>query len=95
MEDQVLERRSFGMNAATWERMKAAGRDEHGTVFEESAEHRGTATTRTPFGEIVLMFEFDAAAERITYQIAKRPMLAPSSLIWGGIESAINRCRSA
>lgn len=91
-----MERRSFaGINAVTWERMKAAGRDEHGTVFEETAEHCGTAITRTPIGTIVLKFEFDAAAECITYEIAKRPMMAPSSLIWGGIESAINRCRSA
>ena len=70
----------------TWERMKAAGRDEHGTVFEETAEHCGTAITRTPIGTIVLKFEFDAAAECITYEIAKRPMMAPSTLIWGGIE---------
>ena len=92
----MLERRSFvGISAETWERMKAAGRDEHGTVFEETAEHRGTATTPTPAGTIILNFEFDAAAERITYEIAKRPMLAPSSLIWGGIESAIDRCRHA
>ena len=92
----MLERRSFvGISAETWERMKAAGRDEHGTIFEETAEDRGTATTPTPVGAIILNFEFDAAAERITYEIAKRPMLAPSSLIWGGIESAIDRCRHA
>lgn len=92
----MLERRSFvGVSAETWERMKATGRDEHGTVFEETIEHCGTATTPTPVGTIILKFEFDAGAERITYEIAKRPMMAPSSLIWGGIESAINRCRGA
>jgi hypothetical protein len=31
----------------------------------------------------------------VTYKIVKRPMLAASSLIWGGIESTIERCRSA
>jgi hypothetical protein len=91
-----LEDRSFeGVSTATWERMKATGRAEHGTVFEETAENRGTATTRTPVGTVVLEFRFDPAAERITYKILKRPMLAPSSLIWGGIESTIERCRTA
>ena len=95
-EKGVVEDRSFeGVSAATWERMKATGRDEHGTVFEETAENRGTATTRTPVGTVVLEFQLDPAAERVTYKIVKRPMLAPSSLIWGGIASTIERCRSA
>jgi hypothetical protein len=91
-----LELRSFeGVSEATWERIKATGRDEHGTVFEETAAHCGTATTRTLVGTVVLEFDFDAVAERITYKITKRPMMAPSSLIWSGIESTIDRCRSA
>ena len=53
------------------------------------------ATTQTPVGAVVLEFEFDAKAERITYTITKRPIIALSSLIWGGIESMIDRCRSA
>jgi hypothetical protein len=92
----VLEDRSFeGVNAATWERMKATGRAEHGTIFDETAENRGTATTPTPVGTLVLEYQFEPAAERSTYKIVKRPMLAPSSLIWGGIASTIERCRSA
>ena len=90
-----MERRSFDrVSEATWARIQATGRDEHGTVFEETAGGRGTATTQTPVGIVVVEFEFDAAAECITYGIAKRPMLAPSGLIWQGIELAINRCRS-
>jgi hypothetical protein len=91
-----LERRSFaGVSAATWERVKANGRNEHDTIFEDTAAYRGKATTQTPLGAVVLEFEFDAQAERITYTITKRPIFAPSSLIWGGIESMIDRCRSA
>jgi hypothetical protein len=91
-----LERRSFeGVSAATWERVKATGRNEHGTIFEETAAHCGKATTQTPVGAVVLEFEFDAEAERITYTITKRPIIALSSLIWGGIASMIDRCRSA
>ena len=96
MEKFVLEDRSFeGVSVAVWERMKATGRDEHGTVFEETGENCGTATTRTPVGTVVLEFQLDPAAERVTSTIVKRPMLAPSSLIWGGIASTIERCRSA
>src|SRR5512132_3146382 len=94
MEKAVLEDRSFeGVSAAVWERMKATGRDEHGTVFEETGENRGTATTRTPLGAVVLEYRFEPAAQRITYKIVKRPILAASSLIWGGIQSTIERCR--
>lgn len=92
----VLDDRSFeGVTPATWERMKATGRDEHGTVFEETAENHGRATTRTPVGAVVLEYRFEPAAQRITYKIVKRPMLATSGLIWGGIRSTIERCRQA
>jgi hypothetical protein len=92
----VLDDRSFeGVTPATWERMKATGRDEHGTVFEETAENQGRATTRTPVGAVVLEYRFEPAAQRITYKIVKRPMLATSGLIWGGIRSMIERCRQA
>lgn len=91
-----MKERSFeGVSLATWERMKAAGRDEHGTVFSETAEHCGTATTRTAVGTIALDFQFDPIAERIKYKIAKRPMLVPTGLIWRGLESAMDRCREA
>jgi hypothetical protein len=83
------------VSAATWERVKATGLNEHGTIFAETSARSGKATTQTPVGAVVLEFEFDAKAERITYTITKRPIIALSSLIWGGIESMIDRCRSA
>ena len=39
---------------------------EHGTIFEETSAGTGKATTQTPVGAVVLEFEFDAKAERIT-----------------------------
>jgi hypothetical protein len=90
------EQRSFeGVSAAVWQQMQARGEREHGTAFEHADETRGTATTPTPVGPVVLGFEFDADAERITYTILQKPLLAPSSLIWGGIAAAIERSRSA
>lgn len=89
-----MTRRSFeGVSAAVWERVKVTGRDEYGTIFEETSPCSGKATTRTPVGMVVLEFEFDALAERITYTIVKRPTLALNSMIWSGIESTIDRCR--
>ena len=74
MEKFVLEDRSFeGVSAAVWERMKATGRDEHGTVFEETGENRGTATTRTPVGMVVLEFQLHPAAERVHLQDRQTP----------------------
>ena len=92
----MAESRTFeGVSAATWERMQAAGRDNHGTVFEEASDSRGTATTSTPVGTIVLDYAFDPADEQITYTIVKKPMLAASSLIWGGIAATLERCRQS
>lgn len=90
------ERRCFeGVSAAIWQRMQVRGEREHGTVFEHADRSRGTATTPTPVGPVVLGFEFEAEAERITYTIVRKPLLAASSLIWGGIAAAIERCREA
>jgi hypothetical protein len=91
-----VESRTFeGVSATTWQRMQDAGRDEHGTVLEQAEEHRGTATTRTPVGPIVLGFSFEPDAERITYTIIRKPFMAASSLIWGGIAATLERCRKA
>ena len=90
------EKRSVeGVSAAVWERMRAVGVRDHGTVFENGEEPRGTATTRTPVGPVVLRFEFDADAERITYTILRKPLFAASGLIWGGIGATLARCRDA
>jgi hypothetical protein len=92
----ALEQHTFeDVSAATWERILATGRTEHGTVFEETAANSGTATTPTPIGAVVLEYAFDPAAERVSYKIVSKPMLAPSGLIWGGIKTTIERCRSA
>ena len=90
------EKRSFdGVSALVWERLRKHGEREHGTVFEGGDTPCGTATTPTPVGPVVLSFEFDADAERVTYTIIKKPLLAASSLIWGGIAAALERCRNA
>lgn len=91
-----MESRTFeGVSSETWQRMQDAGRTDHGTVFEQSEEHYGTATTSTPVGTIVLGFNFEPTAERITYTIIRKPFMAASSLIWGGIAAALERCRNA
>ena len=90
------EQRSFdGVSALVWERLRQHGQKAHGTVFEGGDTPCGTATTPTPVGPVVLGFAFDAEAERITYTIIRKPFLAASSLIWGGIATAIERCRNA
>jgi hypothetical protein len=90
------ERRCFeGVSEEVWQRMQARGEREHGTVFEHSDAVRGTATTPTPVGPVVVGFEFEAEAERITYTIVQKPFFAANSLIWGGIAAAIERCRTA
>lgn len=73
--------------------MREAGSRDHGTVFEQPEAACGTATTPTPVGSLVLAFEFEEEHERITYTIVRKPMLAASTLIWGGIAATLARCR--
>jgi hypothetical protein len=84
-----------GVSPGVWQRMQTRGEREHGTVFQHADAARGTATTPTPIGPVVLDFEFEPDAERITYTIVRKPMFAADSLIWGGIAIAIERCREA
>lgn len=88
------ETRTFeGVSPGAWQRMREAGCRDHGTVFDPPEASRGRATTPTPVGSVVLDYEFDAESERITYTIVRKPMLAASALIWGGIASTLERCR--
>ena len=89
------EKRSFdGVSAAVWRQIQARGQREHGTTFEQSDDKCGIATTPTPMGPVVLGYEFDAEAQKITYTILEKPFLAPSGLIWGGIAAAIDGART-
>lgn len=77
-----------------WDRVKSYGRETHGTVYEPVDGPTGTATTKTPIGDVVLTFALDAESSTITYGIKKKPFLVMSSQIWNGIESTIENCRS-
>jgi hypothetical protein len=89
-----MDKKTFsGVDAATWEKLKALGTSQHGTVFDPADAESGTATTRTPVGTLVLGFAFDAANNSLTYTIVEKPLLVASNLIWSGIEDSIGKCR--
>lgn len=90
----MAESRTFsGVSPGTWERLKALGREKHGTEFEPIDANHGKATTQTPFGRLVLDYALDREAGTITYTVVSKPMLVVSPLLWSGIEAAIRGCR--
>lgn len=42
-----------------------------------------------------MTYNFDAAASTLSYTLEKKPVLAPESQIWNGVESTINGCRTS
>ena len=87
-----LERRSYE-SGATWEQVTATGRNGMARFSRRHPQVPQKATTQTPVGAVVLEFEFDARLNGSP--TTEWPIIALSSLIWGGIESMIDRCRSA
>jgi len=78
-----------------WDRVKSYGQETHGTEYEPADGPTGTATTKTPIGDVILTFALNAESSTITYEIKQKPFLVMSSQIWNGIGSAIKKCRSA
>jgi hypothetical protein len=82
-----------GVSAATWQRLLDHGRDRHGTAVEAIDLHRGTTTTLTPLGPLVLGYALDPENEAVTYTIVRKPFFIGDAMIWHGIEQAIQSCR--
>jgi hypothetical protein len=82
-----------GVSAATFAAVKKASLEEHGTAYRPPDAAQGQAVTQTAVGELVLEYRFDAAASRLSYTIAKKPLLAPEDRIWSGIQSTIDKCK--
>jgi hypothetical protein len=90
----MAESRTFlNVNTETWSRLQDLGRRQHGTVFEPADDSTGKATTRTPFGSLVLAYARDEGADAVTYEIVNKPLLVASPLVWAGIEQALEDCR--
>ena len=83
-----------GITPDVWERLKAYGRDAHGTVFEPEDAPSGVATTRTPVGKIAIRYDYDEAASCLCYTIERKPFFVMGWQIWSGIEATLDRCRS-
>jgi hypothetical protein len=81
-----------GVSAATWQRLLAHGRDQHGTTVEAIDLHHGTTSTMTPLGTLVLRYALDPDNEAVTYTIVRKPFFIGESMIWHGIEQAIRSC---
>ncbi|WP_299222394.1 hypothetical protein [uncultured Aquimarina sp.] len=81
-----------GVSTSTWECVKETSLKEHGTIYAPPGANKGTAKTSTIVGDVVLDFDFDPTKESVAYTIVKKPVLAPKSQIWSGIQDTINGC---
>jgi hypothetical protein len=87
--------RSFGgVTESVWACVKSTSEKAHGTKYDPPNANRGTATTSTIVGDVVLGFDFDPAKETITYTIKQKPFLASDDQIWNGIQETIDECQS-
>ena len=73
--------------------VKANSERDHGTKYDPVDGDRGTATTSTPVGDVVLSFDLQPNGA-LTYTIQKKPFLVSDARIWDGISEDINSCRA-
>ena len=75
--------------------VKTKSQENRGTVYDPPGANQGTATTKISFvGTIVLSFDFDPAAQTVTYKIVDIPGIVPESSIWSSIQEGIDACSS-
>ena len=80
-----------GITQAIFDCVKQTSQAEHGTTY--TSGDKGTATTSTPVGSVVLSFNLDTSASTLSYTIDKKPFIVSASTIWDGISDTINKCR--
>jgi hypothetical protein len=83
-----------GVSPSTWECVKTTSLKEHGTIYAPAGADKGTATTSTIVGDVVVGFDYNAAKDTVIYTIVKKPFLAPKDSIWSGIQDTITACSS-
>jgi hypothetical protein len=84
-----------GVTSSVWYTIKTMTEKEQGTKYDPPEGHRGTSTTPTPVGVVVLGFEFDEVQSTVTYSIHQKPVFVSEELIWSTIEKGILRCQSS
>jgi hypothetical protein len=80
-----------GVTESIFDCVKATSAKDHGTRYDPPSADRGTASTDTPVGAVVLGFNLSNGT--LTYTIQKKPFLVSDSQIWDGIDHTINACR--
>ncbi|CAN5115298.1 hypothetical protein BH09BAC6_BH09BAC6_07610 [soil metagenome] len=84
-----------GVTPAIWECVKTTSLQEHGTIYAPAGATKGTATTSTIVGDVVLNFDFESSAGTVTYTIVKKPFIVGESTIWDGIQDTIDSCNQS
>ena len=74
--------------------VRATSEKEHGTVYSPPDANKGTATTDTAVGKVIVSFDLNPATEVLSYSITSKPFIVPAGTIWNGIGNTINGCSS-
>ncbi len=73
--------------------VKAVSERDHGTIYSPQGGDRGTATTRSAFWIVVVSFDLNRTAGRLTYMLDRKTWFVPTSAIWSGIADTLAVCR--
>ena len=77
---------------AIFDCMKQTSGVQHGTVYDPATGTKGTATTSTAVGKVVLSFDLNTAANSITYCVVSKPWIVTDDEIFNGIAGSISSC---
>ena len=74
-------------------RIKQEAREKHGVLFDPPEGTTGTATGRTPFGDLIVYFVHDSVEAALMMTLVKKPMVLPSALLWKAFDAELERTR--
>lgn len=83
-----------GVSQQIFDCVKKTSSAQHGTKYEPPNGDKGTATTDTVVGKVVVSFDLNSGAESIKYCIVSKPWIVSASQIFDGIADSINACRA-
>ncbi len=74
-------------------RIKQEAREKHGVAFDPPEGTQGTATGRTPFGDLIVHFAHDSSQAALVMTLVRKPMVLPSALMWSAFAAELERTR--
>lgn len=73
--------------------IKETSQTKHGTVFDPPVGNKGTATTDTTVGKVVVSFVLDTSSQVLQFCIISKPWIISASQVFDSLAGVISECQ--